>query len=209
MKALFSTIGGIKPKLSLDGYSYTLFVSESQKINPGRNVIKTGVLIYLPKKLKACVYPIPEYSVCGLSGFDADVLPIIVSNGEIVIPVYNRGNSFNLKKGVEIAMLLLNRAYRLERNKTAFSINDTLIINKENCDKIKCSKSDLGALWVVDYTYRKKKRTLIFSTEKNETECSFNIIEVKKKTYVIDDGLGGQLEIKKKALEYIAVRKDV
>lgn len=208
MKALFSLAAeGIKPKLSFDGYSYTLFVPESQEIKPGRNVINTGVLLQLPKKLKACIYPVPEHSISGIYGFDADVLPAIITNGEIVIPLYNRGHSFCLRKGKEIAMLLLNRAYRLEKDRMAFSVNDTLVIDKEKCDKIKASKSGTVTLYTVYFTYRKKKRELIFAT-KDEIGMSFKVTELKKGSYVIEDGLGLYPKIKKTILEYIAKRKD-
>lgn len=207
MKALFSLAGGLSPKLSLDGYAYTLFSPESMKINSGRNLIETGVIIELPKKLKACIYPITEHAFSGLHKHDADVLPIVVSNGEIIVPIYNHGEPFLLTKGKEIAMLLLNRAYRLEKDKMAFSVNDTLVINKANCDSIKTSKRDTHTLYTVDFTFRKRKRDIIFLV-KNEEPASFKVVEVKKNSYVIDNGLGLFPEFRRTVLEHIAIRKD-
>lgn len=114
------------PFMATDGAAaYDICVCEDVVVNRGRNLIRTGFAMQLPKGFCAEIHPRSGYALKGFAGerkmntslietgrFDADVVYGLIDEdyrGEVGVIVINRAEPFTVKKGQRIAQMVIRK----------------------------------------------------------------------------------------------------
>lgn len=123
-------IEAVIPYKGSDGAAaYDLSACNDTEVLQGRNIVKLGLALQLPKGFCAEIQPRSGYSSKGFPGekhqgefivndrFDADVLYGLIDEdyrGEIGVIINNRDQPFLIRRGQRIAQLVVRRCENME-----------------------------------------------------------------------------------------------
>ncbi|MGM9873208.1 MAG: dUTP diphosphatase [Muribaculaceae bacterium] len=107
----------VPTKATAGSAAYDLYVDRDTMVQPGRNIISTGIAIELPRGYFADVRPRSGYSLHGFSSwlaarYDCDVLLGTIDSdyrGGINVIVRNNDIAFKVEAGQRIAQLVIHK----------------------------------------------------------------------------------------------------